>query len=57
MEELDYPTSVEEMKQRYDRIVVFVMDSKHRNKGICKALNQEAEAWAKENDMAWNYIL
>ncbi|MET3210475.1 UNVERIFIED_CONTAM: GNAT superfamily N-acetyltransferase [Paenibacillus sp. PvR008] len=36
------------MKQRYDRIVVFVMDSKHRNKGIGKALNQEAEAWARE---------
>ncbi|ALP36068.1 hypothetical protein ASL14_07690 [Paenibacillus sp. IHB B 3084] len=89
MEELGYPTSVEEMKLRYDRIasnpnyhtlvaelegevvgmvglhsdifyernedyariVVFVMDSKHRNKGIGKALNQEAEAWAKENGL------
>ncbi|MHB0882403.1 GNAT family N-acetyltransferase [Paenibacillus sp. SEL1] len=87
MEELGYPTTVEDMKMRYDRIasdpnyhtlvaedegevvgmvglhadifyernekyariVVFVMDSKHRNKGIGKALNEEAEAWAKEN--------
>jgi hypothetical protein len=40
-----------ERDEDYARIVVFVMDSKHRNKGIDKALNQEAEAWVKENGL------
>ncbi|MEC1153960.1 GNAT family N-acetyltransferase [Cytobacillus horneckiae] len=32
----------------YVRIVVLVVDSNYRNKGIGKQLLEEAESWAKE---------
>lgn len=37
-----------ELDGSYVRIVAFIVDSKHRRKGIGKKLIQEAESWARE---------